>query len=285
MEMVIIYRAYQYEGDLNTYFGDTIDYYFGIGKNLYDNQKTKIEDSLKDFYLNEDTLNGREMKDKWFPKIEADVFLSHSHKDEKTIIALAGYLYEKFHIKSFIDSTVWGYANDLLRLIDDEHCKPKGPANYNYDYNSRNYSTSHVHLMLNTALLEVLDGTECVIFVETPNSIQSVEETINKGTYSPWIYSELNLINYLRIKTPKRLLDMYKGQFNTRDGEIVLSENWQIWHDVSTPLEALIPLHGNHLNALAACRIHNKQEEKKLIAQENLDRLYKMVKREKEIAK
>ena len=280
--MISIYRAYHYVDDLNVYFGDTIDYYFGIGKNLYDNQRVKIEDSLKDFYLNEDTLNGREMKDRWFPKIEADVFLSHSHKDEKTIIALAGFFYEEFHIKSFIDSTVWGYANDLLKMIDNAHCKLEGSTSYDYD--KRNYSTSHVHLMLNTALLEVLDTAECVIFVETTNSIQSVKETVNKGTYSPWIYSELNLMSYLRIKTPKRMLDNYKREFNAKEGEILL-ENLQIWHDVSTPLEALIPLHANHLNALASCRMHNRQREKRLIGQENLDRLYKMAKREKEIAK
>jgi len=281
--MINIYRAYQYVDDLKASFGDTIDDYFAIGEKLYNNQRQQIEDSLKDFYMNENTLNGRDIKEKWFPKIDADVFLSHSHKDEKTIIALAGYLYKEFHITSFIDSTVWGYANDLLKMIDNAHCKLEGTTSYDYD--KRNYSTSHVHLMLNTALLEVLDETECVIFVETPNSIQSVKETVNKGTYSPWIYSELNLINFLRVRTPKRVLENFQKHANSKEEREILAEGWQIWHDVSTPLEALIPLHANHLNALAACRMHNRQREKKLIAQENLDRLYKMVKREKEIAK
>ncbi|WP_342545707.1 hypothetical protein [Lysinibacillus sp. FSL K6-4013] len=283
MGMINIYRAYQYVDDLKASFGDTIDDYFAIGEKLYNNQRQQIEDSLKDFYMNENTLNGRDIKEKWFPKIDADVFLSHSHKDEKTIIALAGYLYKEFHITSFIDSTVWGYANDLLKMIDNAHCKLEGTTSYDYD--KRNYSTSHVHLMLNTALLEVLDETECVIFVETPNSIQSVKETVNKGTYSPWIYSELNLINFLRVRTPKRVLENFQKHANSKEEREILAEGWQIWHDVSTPLEALIPLHANHLNALAACRMHNRQREKKLIAQENLDRLYKMVKREKEIAK
>ncbi|MGR6906821.1 hypothetical protein [Lysinibacillus sp. BSL11] len=281
--MINIYRAYQYVDDLKASFGDTIDDYFAIGEKLYNNQRQQIEDSLKDFYMSENTLNGRDIKEKWFPKIDADVFLSHSHKDEKTIIALAGYLYKEFHITSFIDSTVWGYANDLLKMIDNAHCKLEGTTSYDYD--KRNYSTSHVHLMLNTALLEVLDETECVIFVETPNSIQSVKETVNKGTYSPWIYSELNLINFLRVRTPKRVLENFQKHANSREEREILAESWQIWHDVSTPLEALIPLHVNHLNALAACRMHNRQREKKLIAQENLDRLYKMVKRENEIAK
>lgn len=281
--MINIYRAYQYVDDLKASFGDTIDDYFAIGEKLYNNQRQQIEDSLKDFYMNENTLNGRDIKEKWFPKIDADVFLSHSHKDEKTIIALAGYLYKEFHITSFIDSTVWGYANDLLKMIDNAHCKLEGTTSYDYD--KRNYSTSHVHLMLNTALLEVLDETECVIFVETPNSIQSVKETVNKGTYSPWIYSELNLINFLRVRTPKRVLENFQKHANSKEEREILAEGWQIWHDVSTPLEALIPLHANHLNALAPCRMHNRQREKKLIAQENLDRLYKMVKREKEIAK
>lgn len=282
MELINIFKAYQYVDDLNTYFRDTMDYYFGIGKKLYDDQKIEIEDSLKEYYMNEDTLNGREMKDKWFPKIKADVFLSHSHKDEKTIIALAGFLYDIFHIKSFIDSTVWGYANDLLKIIDRAHCKLEGTDSYDYD--KRNYSTSHVHLMLNTALLEMLDETECVIFVETPNSIQSVKETVNKGTYSPWIYSELNLMSYLRIKVPTRMRESYRMELNSKDKEIVL-ENLQIWHDVSTPLEALIPLHATHLYTLSDCRMHNRQKEKRLIALENLDRLYRMAKREKEIAK
>lgn len=282
--MVSLYRAYQYVNDLNVYFGSQLEHYFEIGNAIYNQQKATIEKSLKDFYIDGDKINGKELKEKWFPKVEADVFLSHSHKDEKTIIALAGFLHEVFHIKSFIDSTVWGYANDLQKLIDEKHCLSDNPNRGKYDYNKRNYSTSHVHLMLNTALLEVLDETECVIFVETPNSIQHVKETVEKGTYSPWIYSELNLINYLRTKLPERMVEIRKSQFNAKEGEILL-ENLQIWHDVSTPLEALIPLHSNHLNALAACRMHNKYRSGKGAAQENLDRLYKMAKREKKIAK
>lgn len=279
-----MYRAYQYVDDLDVYFGSNLERYFEVGNAIYNQQKTTIEKSLKDFYIDGDKINGRELKEKWFPKVDADVFLSHSHKDEKTIIAFAGFLYEVFRVKSFIDSTVWGYANDLQQLIDEKYCLTNNPNRGKYDYDKRNYSTSHVHLMLNTALLEVLDETECVIFVETPNSIQHVKETVEEGTYSPWIYSELNLINYLRTKVPERLVDIRKSQFNAKEGDILL-ENLQIWHDVSTPLEALIPLHSNHLNALAACRMHNKHRSGKGFAQENLDRLYKMVKREKETAK
>lgn len=279
-----IYRAYQYVNNLEVYLGEQLKHYYEIGLKFYNSQKQQIEDSLNDFYINEDTLNGRDMKDRWFPIVEADVFLSHSHKDEKTIIALAGFLYEVFHIKSFIDSSVWGYANDLLKKIDENHCQSTGPGQYDYD--KRNYSTSHVHLMLNTALLEMLDATECVIFVETPNTIQSVAETVKKGTYSPWIYSELNLINFLRTKVPERMVEVEirKSQFNAKEDDIIV-ENLQILHDVSTPLEALTPLYSKHLNALLSCRMHNKQIDKRLVAQENLDRLYKMVKRENEIAK
>lgn len=56
------------------------------------------------------------MQSYWFPKINADIFLSHSHKDEKLIIAFAGWLKDTFNLDVFIDSCIWGYSNDLQKL-------------------------------------------------------------------------------------------------------------------------------------------------------------------------
>ena len=56
------------------------------------------------------------------------------------VIALNGWLYESFGIKSFIDSSVWGYANDLLKLIDDAYCLNLEGTNKSYNYEKRNYS-------------------------------------------------------------------------------------------------------------------------------------------------
>ena len=53
----------------------------------------------------------------------------------------------------------------------------------------RNYSTSHVHMMLSVALTQMIDNTECLFFLNTPNSL--TPGTIINQTESPWIYSEI----------------------------------------------------------------------------------------------
>ena len=75
----------------------------------------------------------------------------------------------------------------------------------------RNYTTSHVHMMLSTALTEMIDKTECIIFFNTPNSINLAEElekvkTAEKKhtTTSPWIYHELSMTTMLRAVEPVR---------------------------------------------------------------------------------
>lgn len=56
------------------------------------------------------------------------------------------------------------YYNKLMMNIAKERWKT-------YDYNLRNYTTSHVHMMLATALTEMIDNTECIMFYNTPNSV------------------------------------------------------------------------------------------------------------------
>lgn len=48
-------------------------------------------------------------------------------------------------------------------------------------------------MMLSTALNNMIDSTECLFFLNTPNSISLSNEITNeqKFTYSPWLYSEL----------------------------------------------------------------------------------------------
>lgn len=44
--------------------------------------------------------------------------------------------------------------------------------NGNYDYNIYNYTTSHVPTMLSIALMKMMAKTECVLFVDSDNSIK-----------------------------------------------------------------------------------------------------------------
>lgn len=114
-------------------------------------QKKIIEDKIGSFIGENGSLDGSKMQTNWFPQIKVDIFLSHSHKDEKLAIALAGWLKETFGLTTFIDSCVWGFSNKLLKEIDGKYCRCQ--ESKAYDYQKRNYSTSHVHMMLSLWLL------------------------------------------------------------------------------------------------------------------------------------
>lgn len=178
--------------------------YYQYGKKIYDENKKTIELELNKFLLPNGSLDGSKMQENWFPRVKADIFISHSHADEKLAISLAGWLYEEFGLIAFIDSCIWGYSNDLLKSIDDEYCQNSNGETYNYQ--KRNFSTSHVHMMLSTALTMMIDKTECIFFLNTPNSI-TASEVISR-TKSPWIYSEIATTKMIRIKS----LSSYRKQ-------------------------------------------------------------------------
>lgn len=160
--------------------------------------KIDIKNSLDSFLGATGKIDAGKLQEHWFPQIEADIFISHSHKDFDTAIKLAGWLSESFGLKPFIDSCVWGYANDLLREIDNKYCimdiDKNGRITY---YHDRCIGTSaHVHMMLSAALHTMIDRTECLLFLNTPNSISSEEAA--STTASPWIYMEIMMTRFIR---------------------------------------------------------------------------------------
>ncbi|GGA34482.1 toll/interleukin-1 receptor domain-containing protein [Paenibacillus physcomitrellae] len=170
------------------------------GYAIYNGHRQSVENELNKFILDDGSINGSELQEDWFPQINADIFISHSHADEEKAIALAGWLNYAFGLSVFIDSCVWGYADDLLKKIDDKFCR--NPDGSTYSYEKRNNSTSHVHMMLSTALIMMMDKTECIVFLNTPNSIDSTD-IINR-TKSPWIYYEIGVTRSVRRKIPER---------------------------------------------------------------------------------
>ena len=176
-----------------------------IGSKSLSSQQTSIEETINSFVRNDGSLDGSMMQANWFPQIEADIFISHSHKDEDLALTLAGWLKVSFGLTAFIDSCVWGYANRLLKMIDNEYCYQKETNTYNYQ--KRNYSTSHVHMMLSVALTQMIDNTECLFFLNTPNSI-TPDDTIIEQTESPWIYSEIAMSRLIRKKELKEYRDV-----------------------------------------------------------------------------
>lgn len=219
---------------------ETTEYkeFYEIGLTQNNQTKKNIRENLNSFISKDGIIRGTDLQKNWFPEIKSHIFLSHSHKDEKFAITLAGILYEVFEIITFIDSTVWGYSNEILKQIDDKFCKNIDQKTYNYD--KRNYSTSHINITLATALNKMIDSSECVFFLNTPFSI-TPNSVIDK-TASPWIFSEIATTQIIRKKAPERVTKMTK-HYSAENKR--LNEDLKIEYDLE--LSHLTSLDGNIL--------------------------------------
>jgi hypothetical protein len=171
--------------------------------------ESEIGSNLKE-YVKDGVIDGSKLSDEWFKTIKSDVFISYSHNDEEIAMVLSGYLEKEFGLNIFVDSFFWGSADALLKDIDDTYCKKDCGE---YDYQKSNFSTSHVHAMLSTAIIKVMDQSEIVIFLNTDNSIPKVDNTILESyTQSPWIYEEIIFASLLRKRhwSTHRSIPMYE---------------------------------------------------------------------------
>jgi hypothetical protein len=205
--------------------------YHQIGLELYNAEKNKVWGKLEDLVLPDGSLDGRKLQDDWFPEVEANVFLSHSHKNKDQAIALAGLLWEEMQVTTFIDSSVWGFADDLLLEIDKKYCFNTNTKTYRYE--DRNRSTSHVHLMLSAALSKMIDKAECLFFLNTPDSIQTDE--VMDRTISPWIYAEIATSKLIRKKELQEHRPITKsfsdfGRMKRLDEQLSISHELQLGH-------------------------------------------------------
>lgn len=205
-----------------------------------------IKIALEKYVLPDGSLDATVMLKTWFPNIACDVFISHSHKDRDLANLLAVWLREKFGITSFIDSTMWGFCDDLLKKIDQNYCYNKDKNTYSYE--KRNISTAHVHILLTAAITMMMDRTECLFFLNTPNSVspgQSISTENKEITYSPWIYAELSFSQWLRRKS--------KPDHRPRSVKKVLDSTASINESLSVtylaPQEHLVPIDHNDLLA------------------------------------
>jgi hypothetical protein len=210
-----------------------------LGDVIFNKNKVMVRQSLESF-LDGQIIDGTKLAKHWFPVIKADVFISHSHDDEEDAIKCAGWLKEQFNLDPFIDSCVWGYAEDLLKVIDNKYCRI--PDSESYSYEKRNGSTSHVHMMLSGALNAMLDTTECTIFLNTRNSITS-SESIAK-TQSPWLSFELGTMRVIRRNRPIRP-DRKIRNFSNESRDIIKASRAQFEYEV--PLDELTTINGDVL--------------------------------------
>jgi len=172
--------------------------YFDIGDDIKKKSISKVRPELEKYIDINGIIDGEALQQDWFPEVVADVFISHSHKDVNDTITLAGWLKEEFGLEAFIDSAVWGYANELLKQLDDKMSWI--PERGIYSYEMRNNTTSHVHMMLSMALTKMIDRSEVVFFYNTPNSINS--NGFGDTTFSPWIYNEITMTKFIQKRDP-----------------------------------------------------------------------------------
>lgn len=181
--MFIAYKFNELDRLINNYLESSFTTnYRVIGKQNFENHKASIKTSIEKYYIdsNKSTLDGNEIMKEWFPQVKSHVFISHSHADINKIYKFAGFLNKEFGLEVFIDSCVWGYADELLYLIDNDHCYDEKTKTYTYK--KRNITTSNVYLMLLNSLQTMIDNTECILFVETPNSVKKIPDQLN-GLY------------------------------------------------------------------------------------------------------
>lgn len=254
------------------FYNSEINRHLTKGSELFATHEKEVQECLGEYITEDGVINGTALKEHWFSISHKDIFISHSHCDLNRVKAFAGWLYECFGLEAFIDSCSWGYCDDLLNKIDKKYCYD--PKRKTYDYQLRNYTTSHVHMMLSTALTEMMDNTECVIFFNTPNSINMADElekiekkSKKETTISPWIYHELSMTTMLRSKRPQRKEKII--EHFAQDARDRLT----IQYDVKKALEEMITLTDT---ALSQWNDNWKKRPIK-VPEEALDELYKIV--------
>jgi len=231
------------------FYNNEINKHLESGKKIYEHHGTLAKKSLKEFLYENGHIDGSSMKENWFQMENVDVFISHSHQDITKVKAFAGWLFDEFKLTAFIDSCAWGYCDDLLREIDDKYCKKKDGETYHY--NLRNYTTSHVHMMLSIALSEMIDNTECIMFYHTPNSVSLKEDlgiikaSKKRVTLSPWIYHELAMTSLIRSKSPNRNIPLLESALVHES--FSEKSNINIGHDIDTYLENMVAVTATEL--------------------------------------
>lgn len=175
---------------------------------IYQKFQDDITNALSSYLRITGELSGNKMMEDYFPTIDSDIFICHSHNDEEKAKYFAGWLYEHFQLRAFVDSMVWGSADALLKKIDDAYCY--NPNNKTYYYNNRNLSTSYVHMMLAASLAKMMEKCTCLFFIESEQTIKPSAIKDSKETFSPWIFYELALFHKIHKEAPRVKMNFSK---------------------------------------------------------------------------
>lgn len=240
------------------------------GEEYLKHQKAEFKKKIEDYILN-GIADGTQIERDWFPTIEADIFISHSHNDEELAKGIAGWLYKNFELKCFIDSCVWGYADDLLEKINEGFSDKRKDIDGGYLYNHKkcNTASKHVNTMLSVALQKMIDKTEVTILLNTNSSISKYEDVYQDATYSPWIYSEIICTQIVRKKPliEYRKMPILKHVYESAQ----MNEEYSAAYEVSLD-------HLNILNEKMLCQWKERYKKRKItyLLDYPLDYLYEI---------
>lgn len=204
-----MFRILKKDRNNKVYWKFFLEDLYRSGRETAKANKNNIRATLDNYLRPDGVIDGKKMNDDWFPSVNAHVFLSHSHADEKLAIAFSQWLWENFRIRTFIDSTVWGYADDLIWALDNKYsCNDNGKSRV-YQYQPTLRTTAFVHNLLTSSLSKMMDKCECLFFLNTPNSINP--DPGQSETSSPWIFHELEQSRIIRERPIERTRSFSKG--------------------------------------------------------------------------
>lgn len=226
-----------------------IDEYFNSGKRT---SKKVIDDSL----LKNNIWDGDGVREMHFPLQLGvrHIFISHSHDDIEEVKKFAYAIEQVFGVSCFIDSMVWENMTNVIKAFDNVYSLSTDGKSYSYK--KCNYSSAHVHTMLATALLEMINDCECFLFIGSKNSTLKLNyfRDHSDATLSPWIYEENTFVKYIKPIIPEWLLRKRErryfsggiGRINEdRKLNIAYKLDMSTFHPISA--ELLLDLHEERL--------------------------------------
>ena len=195
-----MYKCYKFDSNnkLDTVLYEIMSYEYSKNR-IDDISKILKECCYYDEYFEDFVLDADALERVSFPNEKFHIFISHSHDDLNLARGLSVYLSKKCNVSCFVDSDYWLSCDKILKYIDNLYCKNTKTNTYSYE--KRNLTTSHLHIMLNSAIAKMINSCECFIFIDTENSVQ--EYRSGDGTLSPWIMSEILLSKLLKKPLPK----------------------------------------------------------------------------------
>ena len=212
---------------------------------IYNYKKDDIVKKIKSIAVVDDEKKEVKIKhvdilNDWFPDSECHIFLSHSHQDKKIAIKIANHLYENYKIKTFIDSDFWQFVDDAISEINSEYSKCPRPQDHLLKYDSCLMVGTNFYLTLSNALMDAIDKSDCCLFLNTENSIKNIGSE-KEATYSPWIYTELNILEKIRRNPHKdRDLAFDAGMEGMELGKALASDSKVITESYKVSVEYIV---------------------------------------------